>query len=253
VSHLPPVTVPADAEFFCPLFTGDESVSVRPESYSSITGRLVHFIKTRPDCRLFISYLCGFNNAPLEGHLRRALHVLRYLASTPGVGPVFKADAVTLAVYSDAAYGVFRDGYSSSGWMFSVGSSNAPFYVVARAQTDVATCPMTAEYYAASDACKQLSYVRQLAEFLGWPPLCPVPFHLDNRTAIKLIGAPQVSVKSRHIQQHYHLIRDAFEKQLISVVHVPAAAMRADILTKVLPRAAYLRARSSLFNSMAVP
>ena len=58
-------------------------IPVDSASYSSVTGKLVQFMKTRHDVRLFVSYLCSFNHAPLEGHFRRALHVLRYLASTP--------------------------------------------------------------------------------------------------------------------------------------------------------------------------
>jgi hypothetical protein len=69
VSHLPPVDVPTDRDtFFLPSFDGDENLPVSAEEYSSVTGRLVHFVKTRTDCRLFVSYLCGFNHAPLEGH-----------------------------------------------------------------------------------------------------------------------------------------------------------------------------------------
>jgi hypothetical protein len=52
-------------------------VSVSAEEYSSVTGILVHFLKTRADVRLLISYLCSFNHSPREGHFRRALHVLR--------------------------------------------------------------------------------------------------------------------------------------------------------------------------------
>ena len=151
-------------------------------------------------------------------------------------------------MFSDAAYAVLRNGYSSSGYMFSVGLSNAPFFAVARAQSDVATCPMTAEYYSANAACKELSYIRQVASFLGWPPLLPVVFHLDNKTAIKLVLAPQVSVKSRHIEQAHHYIRMEQVEGKIAVAYVPAAQMRADVLTKALTRAMFLPARAQYFN-----
>ena len=108
---------------------------------------------------------------------------------------------------------------------------------------------MTAEYYAASAACKELAYLRQVAYFLGWEAWTPVLFHLDCKTAIKLVQAPQVSVKSRHIEQAHHYIRKEHLLGKITVVHVPAAEMRADILTKRLPRAQYLRARACLLNS----
>ena len=122
VSTLPPVPVPANLDtFFLPSFVGPESQVVSPTAYSSVTGSLVHFLKTRSDVHLLVSYLCSYNHAPLEGHFRRALHVLRYLASTPGVGPVFHSTSLDLAVYSDSAYGVFRTGYSSSAHLFCIG------------------------------------------------------------------------------------------------------------------------------------
>jgi len=249
---MPPVSVPADDQFFLPSYNGDEAAPVSSEMYSSVTGSLVHFLKTRADVRLLVSYLCSHNHAPLEGHYRRALHVLRYLASTPGVGPVFKSSVVELVVFSDSAYGVFRDGFSSSAHMFSLGRHNAPFAVSSRAQSDVATCPMTAEYYSASNACKNIVFYRQLLVELGWSSTAPVLLILDNKTAISLVQAPQVSVKSRHIEQHYHYIRDLYSKQVLFIEHVPAADMRADVLSKVLPRAKFLRCRACLFNVAAM-
>ena len=72
--------------------------------------------------------------------------------------------------------------------------------------------------------------------------------HLDNRTAIKLVLAPQVPVKSRHIEQAHHYIRmEQFDGKIV-VVYVPAAQMRADVLTKALSRAMFLRARAQYFN-----
>ena len=235
VSHLPAVVTPADASFFLPSFVGVEDVSVSAEEYSSVTGILVHFLKTRADVRLLISYLCSFNHSPREGHFRRALHVLRYLASTPSVGPVFKSSSVELFVFSDAAY--------------CVGRFNAPFYSCARAQSDVATCPMTAEYYSASGACKGIVFHRQLSGELGWLLSSPTTLILDNRTAISLIRAPQVSVKSRHIEQQHHYVRSLHANHTLVVDHVVAALMRANVLSKVLPRARFLAERAMLFNT----
>jgi hypothetical protein len=168
VSHLPSVSTPAPSDFFQVDFIGDEAVSVSSEVYSSLTGKLVHFLKTRHEIRLLISHLCSFNTCPLEGHYRRAIHVLRYLASTPEVCCVFDADSVELVVYSDAAFNVFRGGFSSTANIFCVGSANAPFAVNARAQADMATCPATAEYYAAGEVAKALVFYRRLACSLGW-------------------------------------------------------------------------------------
>ena len=43
--------------------------------------------------------------------------------------------------------------------MISVGRSNGPIYVPAKAQDDVATCPLAAEYYAPHTACGHIFIV----------------------------------------------------------------------------------------------
>jgi hypothetical protein len=253
VTHLPPVDMPATPDFFCAHFDGDEAVPVPSEVYASLTGKLVQFLKTRHDVRLLISHLCSFNQSPCEGHYRRALHVLRYLCSTPGVGCVFDASAVELVVYSDAAFSIFPNGLSSSANLFCIGSSNAPFAATARAQVDMATCPMTAEYYAAGEASKSLVFYRRLSSSLGWPMQGPTPFLVDNKTMIRLTEAPQVSAKMRHVEHRHHYIRHLHEQRFLSLCHVPAARMRANLLTKVLPRSQFLRERTALFNGVVTP
>ena len=100
-------------------------------------------------------------------------------------------------MYSDAAYDVCRDGYSSTGNMFSVGGYNAPFFVSAKT-----TCPMTAEYYAAHHACTQIVHFSAVYRDLGWPILELVTF-----ICIQLVVPTQVPVKSRPTEQWYHYIR----------------------------------------------
>jgi hypothetical protein len=108
---------------------------------------------------------------------------------------------------------------------------------------------MTAEYYSASGACKGLVFFRQLSGDLGWPLLRPTVLILDNKTAISLIRAPQVSVKSRHIEQQHHYVRSLHANGTLAVEHVLAALMRANILSKVQPRARFLVERAMLFNT----
>jgi hypothetical protein len=148
-------------------FASVASVHVLPTQYSSVKGSLAHFLKTRADVLLLVSYLCAYNQTLLEGHYRRALHVLRYLASTLGVGPVFKSLLVELVIFSNSAY-MFCDGFSSSAHMFCIGRHNASFAVSARAQSVIATCLMTAEHYSANNACKNTVFYRQLLHELGW-------------------------------------------------------------------------------------
>ena len=247
VSHCSAVDMPFNVEFFASL-SGDEAVAVASTAYSSLMGKLVQFCKTRHEIRLAISYLCSFNTHPLEGHYRRAIQILRYLLSTPGVGGIFRAKSVELVVFTDAAFGVFRDGLSSTANLFCIGSSSAPFVASGRNQADVATCPMTAEYYAAGAACKEVVFYRQLLQDLGWPQFLPTGVYVDNKTVLSLFIAPVVSVRSRHIEIHHHYIRQLSSRGILRLQYVPSGQMRANVLTKVLPRIKFLLERNLLFN-----
>jgi len=74
---------------------------------------------------------------------------------------------------------------------------------------------------------------------------------MDNRTAINLVRAPEVTRKARHIAVQYHYIRQLAARHIISVVHVSSESQRADMLTKYMPRTIFQRKRALLLNSIA--
>jgi hypothetical protein len=229
------------------------SVSVDVTTYSSLTGKLVQFLKTRHEIRQFISYLCSFNSAPLECHYRQAIHILRYLVSTPGMGCVFQySGLVVITAASDSACGIFPDGRSSSAHILSIGPDNAPFACSGKAQEPVATCPMTAEYYAAGAACSDIIHYRQLSSDLGWSQMEPTVLCMDNKTALSLAVAPEVSKKSKHIFIKHHNIRWLVSISIILLKYVPTKQMRANVLTKALPRTSFVLERDILFNRAAL-
>ena len=249
VLHMPGVHVPVMKTFFDPPVDPAECVPVNPTVYSSLLGKLVQFLKTRFDVKPFVSELCSHNQTPLEYHYRQAIHILRYLVSSPGVGPLFKADSgVVLSVTTDAAFGLLSGGRSSGASLFTVGPNNAPFAVIAKALPTIALCPMTAEYLSAGVACQWISHFTQFLADLGWSSDSPVVFTLDNKTAISLVTAPQVSKKSLWLNVRHHFIRELYDQKVIVMDYVPSARMRANVLTKYLPCAAFLRERAVLFN-----
>lgn len=223
---------------------------VDSSTYSSLTGKLIQFIKTRHEIRQFVSYLCSFNSNPCEVHYRQAIHILRYLFSSPGMGCVFHAsgEGVIISGSSDSACGIFPDGRSSNAYFLSIGLHNAPFVCSAKAQTPVATCPMTGEYYAAGSACSDIIFFRQLADDLGWLQSEATVLCMDNKTAMALAIAPEVSRKSRHILLKYHNIRDLISECILSVVYVNTKDMRANVLTKVLIKKQFIFERDRLLN-----
>ena len=253
VSHLPSVDMPCQEDFFKPSVSVGDLKLVNPVIYQSLTGKLIQFLKTRDEVRPFVSHACARNARPNEGDYAKALHILRYLASTPGVGRVFRASAPVLFALADAAFVLHSNGCSAGAYFLSVGYSSAPFLTYARAQRDVAPCQMTSEYFSASNSCKNVMHYRQFASELGFRQNIPTQLALDNRSCINLSTAPEVPRKSRHIPVSYHYIRQLVERGLIRPHYVPSAHMRADILTKFLVRPQFYRGRDGLLNLSSLP
>ena len=108
---------------------------------------------------------------------------------------------------------------------------------------------MTAEYYAAAGACKWIMHFRQLFRYLGWASAASTVMLCDDKcTMISLVSAPQVQVKSRHIEQQHHNVRFFHEQKTIDLVYVLALLMRANLLSKYLPPAFFIRERDCMFQ-----
>jgi hypothetical protein len=248
IDHMPPVAIPADEEFFRSSTTPADCVPVSSAVYQSLTGHLIQMLKTRDDVRHFVSYLCSKNAHPSEGDYSKAIHILRYLRSTSRLGRVFGSDSTELYAYADAAFGFHENGCSSEAFLLSIGRTNAPFYTVARAQSDVATTPMDSEYYVANASCKVIMHYRQLLDEWGWTPTGPTFLAMDSKTAINLVVAPDITKNARHMLVKHHYIRQLAERKFVRPVHVTSANMRVDILTKYLPPRMFVLARDLLLN-----
>ena len=60
------------------------------------------------------------------------------------------------------------------------------------------------------------------------------PLLINNTGAITISESEKVTRNARHIDIHYHHIRDLIEKKIIEVSHIPTGEMAADGLTKAL-------------------
>ena len=242
-----PVNCPSTSS----LFHADPDSPPTPRCFfQRLMGSLVHALKTRDDIRKEVSFLSSKLQSPTEHDLESALHVLRYLHSTPDEGPTYNSDeGVVLYGYSDAALGVHANGCSHSGFYVCVGRTNAASVCKSRAHRDVALSPMNAEYYTLTELGKVLMYCRQFVADLGFPQNGSTVIFEDNQPAIDLSNAPQITRKSKHIFIQHHFIRELVQKKLVVIEHLPTASMTADMLTKSLAPKEFRYHRSHLFNS----
>ena len=81
-----------------------------------------------------------------------------------------------------------------------------------RKQGSIAQSIAEAEYIAASDACKEVVWLRKLLSDLFEGKLGSTIIHCDNQSCIKLSENPVLHDRSEHIEMRYHFIRDLVQR-----------------------------------------
>jgi hypothetical protein len=252
IVHLPPVLVPCDSDIFKMSHLPADCVPVPTREYCALTGYLIQMMKTRDEIRPYVSTLCSRNSSPNAGDFNKAIQLLRYLYSTRTIGRVFYSKSTQITGFCDAAFGIHSNGCSAEAGFLSIGVSNAPFYSVAKAQSNVATCPMTAEYMSTATISRAIERFIAASESMGISQGLDLQLHVDNSTAKSLATAPEITRKSLHIHVKYHYIRELVSRRVIQLKLVRSEDMRADILTKWFPPAKFKRLRDILLNRGAL-
>ena len=78
------------------------------------------------------------------------------------------------------------------------------------------------------------------------PCLLPVTVHVDNQGTIA-IGSNEVhNTRTKHIDVRYFFSRDLCDEGIITIVYINTSENPSDILTKLLPKIAFEKARPNL-------
>ena len=106
-----------------------------------------------------------------------------------------------------------------------------------RRQHCVTLSSAEAEYLAASVAAREVIYLRDLLESMGYGVPGPTPMLLDSKSTIDLALDPVAFKKTKHILRHAFYLRDVVSRRILTPSHVPTEEQLADVLTKPLPPA----------------
>lgn len=194
-------------------------------------------IGSRPDLAYAISLLSKFNARPTYGHLAAAKRVLRYLQTTRNLALAFRRSHDSeIQGYTDSDWaGDPDDRKSTSGYVFTL--FGAAISWKSKKQDLVALSSTEAEYVACSIAAKEAIWLMRLAKELDLDLTNQSQLlFVDNQGAIKLSENPRFHERIKHIDIHYHFVREAHDKGLIQLAYLPTADMTANIMTKPLPR-----------------
>ena len=175
-------------------------------------------------------------------HWHALLHLLGYLKTTahykltfrpppPGVSP---EDWVKPIGYVDADYAACKDTRkSTSGYVFTM--AGTPVSWSSKRQATVALSTTEAEYISLSWASQQSRWMHSWYEEIGFPQTEPGILKGDNLGSVHLTKNTKEHHKVKHIDIHYHYLRELATEGKIEVQPIRGSKNPADIFTKPLP------------------
>jgi transposase InsO family protein len=233
-----PLSIPLDphTNLFNASVSEDEREVMRTKPYARLIGSLMYAaVATRPDIAYAVSTLARFMSDPAMVHWEAAKRVLRYLIGTKSLALTFGLDRSGFVAYSDSDWASQPHRHSISGAAYLY--DGAAIAWSSRKQSIIALSSTEAEYIAASNAAREIVWFDHLASELDHQFSLPVDLRMDNQGAIALAQNGLMNARNKHIDIHYHFIRDSIDNNLISLQYTPTNDMVADALTKALPRA----------------
>lgn len=204
--------------------------------YRRLVGKLQYLAgSTRPDISHTTSSLARFSERPHTFHLRAIYHVIKYLKGTADYRIVFKKNGNMMSAYSDADWATCKlDRRSYTG--FVVFLAEGPVAWESRKQPTVALSSTEAEYMAITSASKEIMFLSQVLEELGFNKYVgpPIKLYSDNMGAINLSKNVGFNSRTKHIHIRHHYVRMLVQAGRIELEHKSTDEMLADILTKGL-------------------
>ena len=221
----------------CPT-TQKEREEVSHHPYREVVGKCMYLSTcTRPDISYAVRELARFMSNFGTPHWNAARHLLRYLQGTRSHGltlgnvddayPIFKG-------LCDSDWAMGENRHSVSGYLILLGTS--PIAWSSKQQAVVALSSCEAEYLSCSHCARQILWLRNLFNELGYPQNDPTILLCDNSGTILASRDPQSHSRMKHIDIRHHFIRHCVNNNLIDLRHVPGTQNISDLLTKPLHR-----------------
>ncbi|XP_073822557.1 uncharacterized protein [Musca autumnalis] len=176
--------------------------------YRQAVGAIMYLmLGTRPDLAFSVGVLSRSLESPTSEDVQRLKRVLRYIAGTLDYGIIYKTNGLKkLECYSDADYGgCMSTGRSTTGVVACYAGS--PISWISQRQPTVSTSTTEAEIIAASEAAKELMWLKSLYNDLINYNEVPV-IHIDNTAAIRLSQNPEFHKRTKHISLKHFFIRE---------------------------------------------
>ncbi len=202
--------------------------------YKRIVGSLIYMTITRPDLSYAIGVVSQFMQTPRKPHLDAVRRILRYIKHTLHYEIFYEAKSqLQIHGYTDVDWaGNVSDIKSTSGFLFSFGSGAVSWSN--KKQPTVALSSTEAEYRGATIVACEVVWLQKLLSDLGLLMNAPIVIYCDNISSILLANNPVYHARTKHIEVHYHFIKEKVLAKEIDLIHVSIEDQVANIFTKAL-------------------
>ena len=95
-----------------------------------------------------------------------------------------------------------------------------------------------AEYMALSVSTRQAIWLSNSLSEIGLPLVLHI--YCDNQGSLTLAKDPQMHKRSKHIDVHYHFVREKVDEDKVTISYIPSKENIADIFTKLLLKAQFI-------------
>lgn len=239
-----PISTPMEPNLKLCAYNGKDLKDTK--MYRQIVGSLIYLTISRPDIAFAVGVVSRFMQKPRKTHLEAVKRILRYVKGTIDWGLFYKNGVQSkVSGYCDADYAGDHDTRrSTTGYVFNLGSGAISW--CSKRQPTVSLSTTEAEYRAGAMAAQECAWLTQLMKDLNQPTEDGVPLHCDNISAVRLAENPVFHARTKHVEVHYHFLREKVLKGDIDMKAVRTEDQVADIFTKSLSATKIYEFRESL-------
>lgn len=237
------------------LFTVDSASPATDATYYRSMVMSVFYLakRTRPDVLLPVAYLASRCAAPTVSDLQKVVRVLMYLNATQHLPLVLQPESLDIFVGIDASFGAHPDGKGHSGMFISFGRNGGTLFAQSSKQRIVTKSSTESELVGLSDGLSQVMWIRSLMRDLGMLSDKPTTIWQDNQATIRIAtNGPGQKGRTKHMDVRYFFIVERINAKEIILEWLPTGDMVADIFTKPLGGAQFVKLRGLLLNVRVV-
>ncbi len=205
------------------------------KTYRSGVGMLLYLVKhSRLDLSNATRELTKVLDGATATHFKAMLRLIHYVILTENkvlkIKPYESKDA-NLVVYTDSEFGGDRDTRISV-YGYMVYFNGALISWKSKSGRSVTLSSTEAEYYACSEATKEIIFIKNILESMEIKVNLPMKVKMDNTGAIFLANNHTSGQRTKHIDMRAHFVREYIVDGIIKIEFVKSENNDADINTK---------------------